>query len=568
MLLLLTTLVSCSQNKLSTSGKPDSSSLVPWLEFSVNQGYQARQYGFWDTVNHKFTISPQYADAQPFQNGYAVVAKYTGKRGNRYYGVIDLDNQIVIPFKYNYIELVKQGKATLVFTKKSYNAWWRFWEWNKPSLFSHTPITRVPRDHWKVVTLPDRKTLINDRKSYLMAQGLGYHHQNIGGQALAYDILPFDLDVTSSPNLIKIDRNVYRQTGGQLKHLTSNFEVFTREGNILVKKGKQYRLLNKNGEKVNPKIFTKVKAISVETADKQNSLWRPSFTTATPYYTYQKGMQTSHHFTEESLLTKDFKRRHQTIAFQGFFEDEQGNYYLAPNFKAPFPKNIEDYKHDDQQYSGQSILENCGIITALPDGSYLIGTNPNFKNPNKAFMLKTDGSWDTHLQGVKAPVNVFSQNRISFIGEDSPGVWDKQRGYHPIPSKYIYPCTQNPMWYFSQDSTSHKYGVYNAQQQSWQVPPIYDYMTEELVSNVAVYRTDTVITKNGIDFSKHLYGLVDIKKNKKITAPIFQFIDTDGRVGLIKEVTNDYGVTVEEGLSFYLNPYTGEQYRNLLNAEK
>src|SRR5699024_4077307 len=119
------------------------------------------QYGYRDPASGTLVIPAHFADAQPFRNGYAVVARFGSDElssGFRY-GVIDRQGEAVIPLEYDYVEMVPKGGLNLVFTRHDYNAWWRFWEWNGISILSTTPITRVPRQQWTVQTLPAQQTL-------------------------------------------------------------------------------------------------------------------------------------------------------------------------------------------------------------------------------------------------------------------------------------------------------------------------------------------------------------------------------------------------------------------------
>lgn len=106
---------------------------VPWLVIDPSGGSDMAQYGYRDRASGQMTIPATWADARPFQNGFAVVGKrhFDGDRpdGVRY-GVIDEHGKTVIAPDYDGIELVTQGALTLAFLRTEYDAWWRFWEWN------------------------------------------------------------------------------------------------------------------------------------------------------------------------------------------------------------------------------------------------------------------------------------------------------------------------------------------------------------------------------------------------------------------------------------------------------
>ncbi|OWT60058.1 hypothetical protein [Candidimonas nitroreducens] len=64
----------------------------------------------------------------------------------------------------------------------------------------------------------------------------------------------------------------------------------------------------------------------------------------------------------------------------------------------------------------------------------------------------------------------------------------------------------------------------------------------------------------GRKFPVRRYGLIDIAPDKPITPPIYDFIDTDGRVGQSCQIVNGYGVKLDRGFSYYLDRRTGEPF--------
>lgn len=107
--------ISCS-SQTQTDLHSDTPTLdYPWLATNGKFGYR--------DASGEMKTQPQYEDARPFQNGYAVVAQ------NGKYGVINAQNKIVIPIKYPLVSLISGGDFTILVTKKEHNAWWRFWQW-------------------------------------------------------------------------------------------------------------------------------------------------------------------------------------------------------------------------------------------------------------------------------------------------------------------------------------------------------------------------------------------------------------------------------------------------------
>lgn len=154
-LVMLLLMSGCSGSKKSSALK---AGLTPWL--AVNG-----KFGYVDSTGN-MVIQPQYDDAKLFHNGFAVVGKSGG------YGVINGQNKVVIPLKYAVAKIIAQNKATLVVTKKEYNAWWQFWNWrimpdfNILSTSNDGPflVTKVPKAKWVVRSLPSRETLFSNRR--------------------------------------------------------------------------------------------------------------------------------------------------------------------------------------------------------------------------------------------------------------------------------------------------------------------------------------------------------------------------------------------------------------------
>jgi len=554
---------------------------TPWLVVDADAGYRMKEYGYRDVADGQVLIDRQYADAQPFRDGYAVVARLDPPRTLKY-GVIDTQNQVVIPLQYDYVELVHQGGLTLAFLKQQYNAWWRFWEWTSPSLFGSNHITRVLRDRWTAMTLPGKQVLLKERLPYTRGYGFGYHHQVSSAMTpQGQDIVPFRLDVTSVAGLVRLENKVYRYDDeGRLHQLTDQFVAFTRAGHLLVREGDHWRLLDADGKPLDARRFSRVLTARVTGPGGEVLSIQPTYSSASQYWWSQfepnGPLSRPNQFTAELLFTTNLRYRFPFLRQRPFYQDQQGRYYLAPDFQTPLPASITDYQGRGERFSGKEILGHLALVIALPGkGGFLLTATDRFRDPGRAFFLGADGVWKTNMPAVSGPVKLFSGNRILFMGK---GAGKGARGvlmagdgfnsgvFHALPLSIASPCAGQPGWYLGRDLKTRKYGVYDALRQRWQVPPQYDYMLEELVPGISVYRMNLVEHRGNIELPINRYGLLDIVHNQRITPPLYVFVDSDGRVGREQGIVNGYGVKLDEGLSFYVNPMTGAEYRSLRPA--
>ncbi len=546
--------------------------MAPWLVVDADAGYRMEEYGYRDVADGQVLIDRQYADAQPFRDGYAVVARLDPPRTLKY-GVIDKQNQVVIPLQYDYVELVHQGGLTLAFLKQQYNAWWRFWEWTSPSLFGPNHITRVLRDRWTAMTLPGKQVLLKERLPYTRGYGFGYHHRVSSAMTpQGQDIVPFRLDVTSVAGLVRLENKVYRYDDeGRLHQLTDQFVAFTRAGHLLVREGDHWRLLDADGKPLDARRFSRAPVAHVTGPGGETLKVLPTYSSASQYWWRQfepDGLLSRPNlFTAELLFTTDLRHRFPFLRQRPFYQDQQGRYYLAPDFQTPLPASITDYQGKGGRFSAREILDHLALVVALPGkGGFLLATTDRFREPGRTFFLDASGAWKADMPALNGPVKLFAGNRILFMGEGTRGVLMADDGFntgvfHALPLSIASPCAGQPGWYLGRDLKTRKYGVYDALRQRWQVPPTYDYLLEELVPGVGVYRMNLVEQRGSVELPISRYGLLDLAHNQRITPPLYVFVDSDGRVGREQNFVNGYGVSVDEGLSFYLNPMTGAEYR-------
>lgn len=550
---------------------------APWLVIHPDSGYDMARYGWHDDADGRMTIAATWADARPFANGFAVVGQRQGKHGAAAqeirYGVINERGQAVVQPDYDSIELVTRGPLTLAFLRKQYNAPWRFWQWHAPNLLStSTPITRVLRDDWRVITLPNQKKLLGARMGYQDSLGQGYHrrYHNDNPGAEAHTVIPFALHLGTASDLFSIGDDVFLQAGdGSVRKISDGFIRFTQDGSALVqtKRDGPYALVTPDGHR-NPGELT---AANASFHDAQGVPVTAELTSGTSGATFWRKQFPSDEgdqanvWTEDLLLTRDFRPRFPFIQQEPIYRDANGHLYLAPDFKTPLPTTVADYVQGQDHFTAAQIIRHTRLLAALPhNAGFLLTMDTQFTQPGRTFILKPDGSWDVRAPAfLRAPTRMFSDGRIVFVGKGSRGVLGADFHFWPTPLSTTSPVANQPAWYLGQDADTRKYGVYDAAHQRWQVPPRYNWLAGELVPGIAVYRNDTTEHRNGVDFPTRRFGLLDIAANQAVTPPLYDFVDTDGRVGQLRHIVNDYGVKLDPGFAFYLDPHTGAPFLSM-----
>lgn len=421
------------------------------------------------------------------------------------------------------------------------------------------------RDHWRVITLPGKQELLSERMGYQKSLGFGDHHRypdgGLGGAEAPY-MIPFNLNVTASPDLFSIGRNLFKSEGhGAVKQLSDSFVAFGQHGAALVRDGKADVRVDAKGARTDQTLTptTEVALHDAHGAPLPLALhgvggeqyWQAQFS---PNLT-----DPSRHFTEEPLLTPDFKPRFPFIRQHAFYRDGRGRYYLAPEFRVPLPAAIPDFAGKGGAFTAARITGGAALIAALPHGAgFLFAMRPDFPQPGRVFILKPDGTWDP--DGASDPTKIFPDGRVVLVGNGSRGVLNPDGSFSPTPLVTTVPFSGDTTWFLGQEAVRLKYGVYAAGQ-GWKVPARYDYLQDELVPGIGVYRTDTFDDLRG---RTSRYGLIDIAANRVVTPPVYDFVDTDGRVGQRRPIVNSYGVKLTPGFAFYLDPHTGEPYVTLL----
>lgn len=580
-----------------TAGDPtdtvDAAPPVPWLIIDPAEGYRMAQYGYRDLCTGKMTIPVTWGDARPFQNGFAVVAQlHTRELKPNYlkYGVIDAHGHTVIAPKYDSIELVTRGPLTLAFLRQQYNAWWRFWQWHSFSLLSTSPITRVLRDHWRVVTLPEQKPLLSARLDYTRSTGFGYHRRYGSDYDTAdgnsQTVLPFALNVAAPSDLIGIGRQVFLTSAkGTVTHLTGDLALFTQDGGALVRtRGggdsddeddhSVYELISSDGHRM-ARRFTRTTALTFK--DTHGVALAPTITRdaiGNVDWFGQFGSDANNgpgnFWTTDQLRTPDLTFRFPFVRQRGFYRDEHGRTYLAPKLRTPLPATLADYVAADGAFTARDIIQHLRALIALPHGmGFLVVEDDDFAQPGRVFVLMADGHWNPKAPAfLRGPTRVFANGSTVFVGPDSRGILMPDLRFVPTPLASTAPISGHPDWYVGQDAATRKYGIYDAARRRWQVPAHYDYIAGMLAPGVAVYRTDTTVERFGHPEPVRHFGLLDIKTGRAITPPRYDFVDTDGRVGEHRPLVNSYDVKLDPGFAFYLNLHTGTPYLTQLKLNK
>ncbi len=502
----------CRSRERTDTGR--SIDLIPWLAASG-------KYGFCDSSG-KLIIQPQYDDAYRFVGGFAVVGN--GEK----YGVINAKNQVVIPIKYPALDLVMQNGLVLAITKTEYNAWWRIWDWKilpEWNLLGGNSgpflVTKVPRAHWKVVALPQKKTLFSDRRSDQYTTMLTNQYWKDDWTPNRF--MPRDISIRSTSSLLAVKAKVYDlQKSAGVKKMGNGFSSFINDSTYITRNGKLYRFTDEKTAAVKQKKYQEANGIQL-------------FTTS-----------------GDTLIVPKYGEmgRGYPIINSKIFIDQQGKTYLTADFSRPFPKVVSDYESVYDTVSAKAIFQQAVTVMPLPKTPYFLVLSSAGKGEKdgsgwKCYFLKENGKWKTDIPVYQGPQKILDNGEITLEGSRNRlGVLDTDFQFHPMPLGYIQPVHHHPHWYMGKDTATGKYGVYDVQNQRWQVPPEYDFLQDQVSADIAVYsiiKSDTVGDQ---------LGLINMVTNKRITPPIFRRLSQKGRV-----------VRLGGDKAFYIDVKTGKSYR-------
>lgn len=503
---------SCStlRNKQATAG-----SLYPWLSAE-------NKFGYSDSVGN-IKIPPQYDDAMPFYNGFAVVGIH-GK-----YGVINTHNEVIVALKYPFTTMEYRDGFTLLITKKEYNAWWHFWQWQWWPEWSilggnsgPTLVTKVPKARWQIIELPGEKTLFSERiMDDKTDMGISQYWK---ADWIPSRTIPNDIKILSAGNLLSVQDRLFKQTHqGKIKSMAGKLFGFINDSTLLIQRGKRYFLADKNGEKTSKEAFEQRPGIFFKTTDGES------------VYICKTG---------------EMGEAYPVIA-EAVFADKKGHVFLFPNLKKALPTVVDDYKRGNTKKTAKELLQNAVAITDMSRTKFFAIVSTADENGNRAcYFLDVDGHWNAQIPAYIGPGSFLEDDRVIFDRGPLKGVLDTNWVFYKIPLDFIRPCSQHHYWYMGKDTATDKYGVYDALHQQWKIPLQFDYLQDEILPGIGIYS----IIRNGSDsVQQEYFGLINIAENKKITPAIYNQLQMNGRV-----------TKIEDGkmVSFYINPQTGFEFRS------
>lgn len=482
-----------------------------WIPYRSENG----KFGF---VNQdgELKIEPQYEDASPFENGVAIVRK------DKQYGVINAENEIILPLKYAAIERVRLGQTIFVSTKSEYNAWWQFWNWRiLPGLNflggNSGPflLTKVPRALYKVQMLKEGQQLFFKRETD-HDLGVSYWSENWEPQHFVpYAYQPRMLFGC----VIEIEGHFYKRGKKKWKPLSKAVTEISNDHIWLYQKGDAFYLGDPKGNPIGKGQLKKVDSLVVREADGRPIVVSNPIPGMPPYTVFQNPI----------------------------YLDQSGQYFISPQLETGFPRAIAPYQKDSVHLSAHSILASAVQIIPWNARSFLIVSMAGGGKGYKAYFLQSDGQWkvDVPTQGAIVPNHAGAGLTLAASGK----YWMIHRNFSitAFPGDFI-PIWGHPDWYFVLDKGSQNYGIYKPEKQRWLVPAKYHTLETTADPDVAIY---SLVEENG-DHRTPKYGLLNMASKKRITPPCYTWIEQDGRVRALKDGKMQ---------AFYVGLQTGREYR-------
>lgn len=489
--------------------------LVP---FSNAQG----KWGYMDTDRKQVVIDPKFDEAGPFQNGFAIVVQ------KKKYGVIASTGKTIVPMSYSFASLYTHEGFTLIITKQEYNAWWHFSSWkllpdyNILSTRHSGPflVTKVPMASWQIRSLPSNEILYRSkRKDDEGVWGNRYWTK----QWAPIRTTPKDIEISSSDNILLIGHHAFsRQRDGKMKKIGGAIFGLLEEGRMLAKRKNGYCIINPDGKSISEKTYTQEEGLAFLTQSGKK-IWIKRIDDVMPSY---------------------------PVIETPVFKDSTGRYYLFPNLDQPVPAILRDFVSGKEVETAEDILSHTMLIASVDQlKTIMIYTFLEKKTSgHRLFLLKYDGTWLTPPIAGDGLDKILTDGRMIFSRSEQKGVLDTDGIFYEVPMVYITPCLINRDWYTGKDAKTGKYGIYDARKKTWQVSPAYDYLKDGPVPQVAIY---SIIKTDKGQATKEWFGLLDIRTAKRITPPLYEQIDDDGRSQRVQQ---------DARISVYLDPYTGKEY--------
>ncbi|MBB6498535.1 WG repeat-containing protein [Pedobacter cryoconitis] len=434
-------------------------------------------------------IQTEFDEASLYTNGYAIV----GSMGR--YGVIDVYGKQVLQPQYVSVKLFSTETDTLLVTQKSYNAWWQFWNWRlMPDIYVVTSnnrgFLRVCKSKWQIRSLSARKILFSQCLMKGSHLDNSWNYIKIAGNGKSFVVMD---------NCYQLNPEKKLRTGfDQVTHILNT--EYTAKENIEFN-------TSSTGEKI--------------TVDK-------------------------HHYYQYELI--------EPLARADIYKSNEGKVYLFPDLVKPVPVLISDYEGLGGNFTAAEILKGITLIKSIPNSNFFLVITRGFERTDKwtgAFLLDTEGNWNTQVPVYSGFQEMFSDGRLAFKQSSGVSILYPDLSSHEMNiDEILGTCAFSEYWYRVKDKLKKKYGIYDTEKREWQVQPAYDYLEDEIAPGIAVYtvkRTDV----NGYN-QKEYKGLIDIINDRLITAAIYDQINPEG------EVTK---TECSKKLRFYLNIHTGKEYR-------
>lgn len=301
------------------------------------------RYGYADK-DMQVVIPPQYSSAEFFDsNGLAVVQDEGGK-----YGVINNDNQLLVPFVKERFRLFSVGDQTLIETSVHYTNSLRFWEWQFWPGFSLTGSSTDKR-LFDTQVLREKVTLRWLEKNRILKTRRGPAHTSY----LRFRIRNL------SENKVLIDNDLYKIESSGATKLASNIEEVVDQRQLLQSGSKGYRLVDIDGKSRRKTWLKPITELDLEINGQPDTL---VIKKQDNYGLHSKG---------------------------DFYRDRKNNTVVSTAFDKVFPTIIDEYTHSDT-LSARDILDKSRYIAPIPGTDRFMIVLNDLKTLTA---LDTNGHW-------------------------------------------------------------------------------------------------------------------------------------------------------------------------------
>lgn len=478
--------------------------------------YRSRngKFGFVNKYGN-LKIKPQYDNARPFENGVAIVGK------DKKYGLINSNNEEVLPLKYASVKIAQHDKSLFVSTKKEYNAWWRFWDWRVLPGFNILGgnsgpllLTKVPRAKYEVQTLNKKKKLFSKRKT---DHDLGVSYWNKGWEPQHF--VPYEYQPRiNTKNTLKIGTQLYQKEETGWRRIPRKVKAIVNDSIWLYRSGSSFYPGHPNGEKLSKDRLVRIDSLVAEDSKGQAIIVQNKIPNMPPYTVFQRPV----------------------------YRNSEGKYFLSPQFKQSFPTQIADYQKDTLNISGGKILKSAVQIFPWNQKSFLVISMTGSKKGYKPYFLKSNGQWKMDVPTDGKIVPNHAGNGLTMV--DDHAYWLIRRDFSvtKFPGNFI-PIWGHPDWYFVKDSSTENYGIYEPKDKKWILQSQYYSLETTADPDVAIYSIEDE------EANSRKYGLINMVTGKRITPPKYFWIEENGRV---RERHN------KKSIEFYIDLKTGREFRD------